>query len=117
MDATSYLRFILALIVVVGLILVVAWVMKRFGVGQGQMTMGRKRRLRTVESASIDGRHRLVLVRRDAVEHLVLLGPTSGQVIETGIPAPPDDGAEPQPIGFNFKSLVSANTAAKDPAP
>jgi len=118
MDAASYIRFILALILVVGLILAVAWVMKRFGVGQGQMgPLGRKRRLRTIESASIDGRHRLVLVRRDAVEHLVLLGPTSGQVIETGIPAPPDDGADPQPIGFNFKSLLSAQTAAKDPAP
>jgi flagellar protein FliO/FliZ len=118
MDAASYLQFILALIFVVGLILAVAWVLKRFGVGQGGVgPLGRKRRLRTIETASIDARHRLVLVRRDTVEHLVLLGPTSGQVIETGIAAPPEDGAEPQPLGFQFKTLLNAGTATtKDPA-
>jgi flagellar protein FliO/FliZ len=121
MDAGSYLRFILALIVVVGMIFAVAWVMKRLGVGQSHMgALGRKRRLRTVESANIDGRHRLVLVRRDAVEHLVLLGPGASQVIETGIPAPKDDGAptESVPLGFSFKSLVSTSSpSAKDAAP
>jgi flagellar protein FliO/FliZ len=119
MDVSSYARFILALIVVLGLIFAVTWVMKRLGVGQNQLgALGRKRRLRTVESTSIDGRHRLVLVRRDTVEHLVLLGPTTSQVIETGIAAPSDDGSEPTPIGFNFKSILSAAAApSKDSTP
>lgn len=121
MDVTSYIRFILALIVVIGMILAVTWLMKRLGVGQNQLgALGRKRRLRTVESANIDGRHRLVLVRRDAVEHLVLLGPTTSQVIETGIAAPSDDAptSESKPTGFSFKSMLNAaSTSAKDPAP
>jgi flagellar protein FliO/FliZ len=121
MDITSYIRFILALIVVIGMIFAVTWVMKRLGVGQNQLgALGRKRRLRTVESANIDGRHRLVLVRRDAVEHLVLLGPTTSQVIETGIPAPSDDSppSESKPGGFSFKSLLNAaSPSAKDTAP
>jgi flagellar protein FliO/FliZ len=54
--------------------------------------LGRKRRLSTVESAFLDGRHRVVLIRRDDVEHLVLVGPNTSQVIETGIPAMPADG-------------------------
>lgn len=112
MDATSYLRFVLALIVVLGMIFAVTWIMKRLGVGQNQLgSLGRKRRLRTVESANIDGRHRLVLVRRDAVEHLVLVGPTASQVIETGIPAPIDEPSAPEQTGsINFKSLLNLSS-------
>lgn len=120
MDATSYLRFFLALVVVIGLILAVTWVMKRLGVGQNQIgPMGRKRRLRTIETASIDARHRLVLFRRDAVEHLVLLGPTSTQVIESGIPAAPDDTASSDAtnIATTFRNLLTPTPATKDSAP
>ena len=121
MDATSYFRFILALIIVLGMIFAVTWVMKRLGVGQNQIgALGRKRRLKTVESATIDARHRLVLVRRDAVEHLVLLGPTSSQVIETNIPTPADDAANHEPVsaGISFRSLLNlSSTSAKDSTP
>ena len=44
-----------------------------------------RRRLGVVEVTPLDGRRRLILVRRDAVEHLLLVGPTSELVIETGI--------------------------------
>lgn len=48
---------------------------------------GRKsgRRLEVVEQTSIDGRRRLVLIRRDDVEHLVMTGGPVDVVIETGI--------------------------------
>lgn len=100
MEFTTYLRFVVALVLVIGLILGFAWVMKRFGLGGGlQNALGRKRRLATIESASLDSRHRVVLVRRDNVEHLVLIGPNTSQVIERGIPVP--DGAEaPPPQGL-----------------
>ena len=39
------------------------------------------------EVAAVDPKRRLVLVRRDGVEHLRLLGSNSELVIETGIPA------------------------------
>lgn len=46
-----------------------------------------ERRLSVVEHASVDGRRRLVLVRRDDVEHLIMTGGPVDVVIETGIGA------------------------------
>ncbi|TAL01297.1 MAG: hypothetical protein EPO08_10755 [Rhodospirillaceae bacterium] len=97
MDSLNYLKFILALIFVLGLIMGLAWLLKRLGLGMsagGVLT--RRRRIRTVETAMLDGRHRLVLIRRDDVEHLIMIGPNTSQVIERSIPATalPDGGAE-----------------------
>jgi malonyl CoA-acyl carrier protein transacylase len=46
-----------------------------------------EKRLAVVEHASVDGRRRLVLVRRDDVEHLIMTGGPVDVVIETGIEA------------------------------
>ena len=46
-----------------------------------------EKRLSVVEHASVDGRRRLVLVRRDDVEHLIMTGGPVDVVIETGIEA------------------------------
>ena len=43
------------------------------------------RRLDIVEQSAIDGRRRLLLVRRDNVEHLLMTGGPVDVVIETGI--------------------------------
>jgi flagellar protein FliO/FliZ len=40
--------------------------------------------------AQIDPRRRLLLVRRDGVEHLVLLGINNDLILETGIAPPPE---------------------------
>jgi flagellar protein FliO/FliZ len=89
MDFMLYLKAILGLAIVVGLILGLSAGLKRLGIGDGlRGPLGRKRRLATVEAVMIDGRHKAVLLRRDDVEHLVLIGPNTSQVIEHGIPAP-----------------------------
>ena len=94
MDLDVYLRFVLALVFVLALIGVVAWVGRRMGF-LGRVTMGRAGtgRIGVVESTASDAQPRLELVRRDGVEHLVLLGPTSETLIESGINA----GAATQP--------------------
>jgi hypothetical protein len=46
-------------------------------------------RLAVVDHANVDGRRRLVLVRRDNIEHLIMTGGPVDVVIETGIPARP----------------------------
>lgn len=46
-------------------------------------------RLGVSEQVMVDGRRKLVLVRRDDVEHLILTGGPVDVVIETGIAAPP----------------------------
>lgn len=114
MDAITYIKFLLALILVLGLIMGLAWALKRLGLGDGARgPLSRRRRLRTIESTMIDARHKAVLIRRDDVEHLILVGPNTSQIIERGIPAAPDAaGAEPVPAGLSFRALLS-----KDPQP
>jgi hypothetical protein len=51
-----------------------------------------ERRLGYIERASIDGGRKLVLIRRDNVEHLLLIGGPIDLVIETGIPSEPQAG-------------------------
>ncbi len=94
MEMETYQRFALALSFVLALIVAASWVMRHLG--YGAMTparTGKARRLGVVEVAQIDPRSRLVLVRRDGVEHLVLLGINNDLVVETGIAPPPDFAA------------------------
>lgn len=45
-----------------------------------------EKRIDIVDQFNVDGRRRLVLIRRDDVEHLVMTGGPVDIVIETGIP-------------------------------
>jgi flagellar protein FliO/FliZ len=82
-----YTRFVVALAAIAALLVAFAWLVRRYGVGGRPATAG-KRRLAIVEVAPIDGKRRLVLLRRDSTEHLVLLGPESALLVESGIAAP-----------------------------
>ena len=86
MELDVYLRFILALIFVLGLIGGLALLARRLGFG-GRMIVqaGQAQRLSVTEVRPLDARHKLVLIKRDAVEHLILMGPTESLVIENGI--------------------------------
>jgi len=80
-----YIRFLIALLVVLGLIAALAYLMRRFGPrGMMALASGRGSRLSVIEVAPLDARRRLVLVRRDNVEHLLLLGATGDLVVEAG---------------------------------
>ena len=94
MEFEGYFRFLLALVFVIGLIWLLAAMARRMGFGFPVTSFkgGRERRLSVVEVTPVDGRRRLVLVRRDATEHLILLGPASEMLIENGI-RPDGDGA------------------------
>ncbi len=96
MELETYLRFVLALVFVLALIGLLAWVARRYGFG-GRVTSrpGRTRRLDIVETRTVDGKRRLVLLRRDDVEHLILTGPNSELLIEQGIEASVTAGAAP----------------------
>ncbi len=100
MEFSGYLRFLLALVFVLGLIGLATAAVRRMGLGFPAGTLKRpgNRRLSVVETAPLDGRRRLVLIRRDDTEHLIVLGPTSELVIESGIkargPETPADGNE-----------------------
>ena len=99
MDAVVYLQFLLAFVFVIGLIMSMAWLLRRFGLGDGGTnTLGRKKRTSTIESTALDARHRMYLVRRDDVEHLVLIGPTDSVVIERGIEGAADRSQLSEPV-------------------
>src|SRR6056297_1150283 len=84
----SYLRFVLALVFVLALIGLAAWLVRRLGLGGAMAPRGR-RRLAIVEVLPLDARRRLVLLRCDDTEHLVLLGATTEAVVQAGIRRPP----------------------------
>lgn len=88
MEFEGYLRFVLALVFVLALIGVLTALARRFGLGYRSMPKkGRGRRLSIVEVMPVDAKRRLVLFRRDAIEHLVLVGSGSDLLIEAGIAA------------------------------
>src|SRR3954465_1013962 len=80
-------NFILAFVFVLALIGLAAWLVRRFGGSRLGANTGRGRmpRLAVIDAAAVDGRRRLVLVRRDNVEHLLMIGGPSDIVVEPNI--------------------------------
>lgn len=119
MDVGEYLRFLVALLFVLALFGGLVMVARRVGLGYPS-TLKRpsgERRLEIVETASIDGRRRLVLVRRDTVEHLLVLGQNTETVVETDItehrrriPLARGDKAENPAAGEHLPPLASASS-------
>ena len=81
------LIFILVFAAVLAVIGVVLWLVRRFaGNRLGANTQrGRMPRLAVIDAAAVDGRRRLVLVRRDNVEHLLMIGGPTDIVVEPNI--------------------------------
>ena len=89
-DSVSYMKFVFALIFVLGLIGGFALLAKKFGMGnRGPMRRNKGKRLSIIESMALDAKRRVVLVRRDDKEHLLLLGGATEMVIEGDINVDP----------------------------
>ena len=87
-------------IVVLGLLALAFWLLRQFGGGRRLVsgaTRGRKPRLAVIDQATVDSRRRLVLIRRDNVEHLFIIGGPSDVVVE--------------------QNIVRAATAQREPGP
>jgi len=80
-------RFIVAFLLVLGLIGAGAYLWRRFGAGPLATAgpRGRQPRLAVIDHANVDGRRRLVLIRRDNTEHLLMIGGPTDIVIEPNI--------------------------------
>lgn len=88
-EAVDYLKFVFALLFVLGLIAGLAALGKRFGMGhRGPTGRGKSKRLRIVETMALDAKRRVILISRDDKEHLILLGNSKENVIEGDIDAP-----------------------------
>jgi flagellar protein FliO/FliZ len=79
--------FLIGLVIVVGLICATVWLARRFGAQRrgGTPTRGRQAHLAVIATAAIDGRRRLILIRRDNTEHLMMVGGPTDVVIESNI--------------------------------
>ena len=101
--------FVIAFIVVLALIGGAAWLVRRFAGNRlgTNANRGRMPRLAVIDAAAVDGRRRLVLVRRDNVEHLLMIGGPTDIVVEPNIvratpgrdqmPQRPPSGGEQSP--------------------
>ncbi len=83
------LTVLIALTVVLILIILGVWALKLVFNATGRAARGRAKRLGIVDISPLDQKRQLVLVRRDNVEHLLLIGGTQDLVIEAGITQEP----------------------------
>jgi len=81
------LTFFFAFVAVLALIGLAAWLVRRFAGSRLGANTNRSRmpRLAVIDAAAVDGRRRLVLVRRDNIEHLLMIGGPTDIVVESNI--------------------------------
>ncbi len=122
--------FFFSFLAVLALIGVAAWLVRRFAGNRLGANTGRGRmpRLAVIDAAAVDGRRRLVLVRRDNVEHLLMIGGPTDIVVEPNIvrampgrdqlPQRPA-GAEPPPrlAPLQDTGWADSDGARSDPRP
>src|SRR5712691_8554952 len=79
-------NFVIAFVFVLLLIGAAAWLVRRFGSTRiDAAARGRQPHLAVIDSAAVDGRRKLVIIRRDDVEHPLMIGAPSDVVVETFI--------------------------------
>ena len=101
---------LIALAVVLVLIILGVWALKLVFNATGRAARGRAKRLGVIDATPVDQKRQLVLVRRDNVEHLLLIGGSQDVVVETGIIAQPMVPRMPRP------SQGTTKTPAQRPA-
>lgn len=82
MDWYYTLRAIAALLLTIGLLLGIAWLVKKYGLIDGQAFFNKNpnKRLKINEQLWLDtGRTRLLIVECDSNEHLILISPNGAQ--------------------------------------
>jgi flagellar protein FliO/FliZ len=82
------LRFFIAFLLVLILIGATTWAVRRFGGHRltSAANRGRQPRLAVIDSTAVDARRRLILIRRDNIEHLLMVGGPTDIVVEPGAP-------------------------------
>ena len=85
-ELPQFFRLIIALGVVLFLMGGLALVLKKLGLSEDRfIKTGDKRRLKIIESLPLDARRRLVIVKCDEKEHLIVLGANSETIIENDL--------------------------------
>ena len=115
------LTVLFALGIVLVLIVLAVWLLKLVYSASGKVARGRNRRLGVMETLAIDQKRQLLVIRRDNVEHLILIGGPHDLVIETGIPlaepAAAPTGRRPVPMVPVVSPAKPRPVVAAAPAP
>jgi len=116
----TYAAIGVGLLIVIILIIILLRILRSFTGGM----FGNKsqNRLGVIEAAAVDNKRRLVLVRRDNVEHLIMIGGTSDILVEAGInrsaPAPrPPQPQSPKSMTTSAPAQKAAPAQAPTPTP
>ena len=91
-DLNDLVLAVAAILFVIALGALMVWAFEPMSAGaraQHGFLRPRDKRLGVVETASVDARRKLLLLRRDDVEHLVMIGGPVDMLIETGIKGRP----------------------------
>ena len=119
MELPTPVNFIIAFVFVLLLIGAAAWLVRRFGAAQIEAAArGRQPRLAVVDSAAVDGRRKLVIIRRDNVEHLLMIGGPTDVVVETNLVRGTAAATREAPVARNGGAEALPRTATPaDPTP
>ena len=115
-------KILFAFIVVFGVLALALWLVLRFRGRQlsNDAGSGRQQRLAVLGQAVVDKRRRLVLIRRDNVEHLILIGGATDVVIEPQIvragAAPREVAPRPLPAGEAVRRALPLGEGSAGPA-
>ena len=86
LELPTSVNFVIAFVVVLALIGAATWLVRRFGAPRLDAgARNRQPRLAVIDTAAVDGRRKLVIIRRDNVEHLLMVGGPTDVVVETNI--------------------------------
>lgn len=123
-SGNSFLTAAFALGAVIVLIVLVAWLLKMLSGLSGNAVRGRNRRLSVIDTLAVDQKRQLVIIRRDNVEHLILVGGPQDLLVESGIaveetPAAAQPSRRPLPMvpGRKAQDKVQPAEANKPKAP
>lgn len=109
----GFLYWIVMMLIMAGLALATVFAVRAYMSGQSPAELFFKPRaeprLGVVEYANIDGKRKLVLIRRDDVEHLIMTGGPVDVVVETGI------GEKKRPVRFSEPAEPAATVFTRPP--
>ena len=106
MFSPEILRILFGFVAVLGLIALSALAARKLGLASVSGGMAKKRRLSIVETLAIDTRRRIVIVKCDNTEHLVILSATGETVVERNLDSVESDATAD--ASNPFSDLVAA---------